>query len=420
MATPSSHIQANIVQNRPQLPIDSQKEADVGSIGASPDSHPVKGTLQGRQVTWVPDAGSMIKDGAEEAGFFNAENVSDRLSKMEKKGKKSAVAGQINKIAEFYLKKVPDLGSLNVLKSFLEALRTRGRNEGEISRLLDELFDDPVRRFAALAFALEALQNQKGNSRLLSTIQAMMDKLKSQYSSQITAGMNISATAAKYENDKFASTSELRNFYSNVVLAKEGIVETYKSIIAHFRDKNLPNAYKFLIDALGADMRSLQPSKSNVKLKLCMDDLYRLQYMGNLYRNVIAVLTTLQTKYKTGLGVREKDFYTSILEFIHKKSSMSVPYNKIVRQLKLNRLPPQIYFLSQLKNLVRLLPFRVFNQKHWREKLMTFIQDELDEVILKEEQELEEQQERKRQERKRQESGSQKRQMQKRKKNGQR
>ncbi|MCP4746093.1 MAG: hypothetical protein GY874_08115, partial [Desulfobacteraceae bacterium] len=111
---------------------------------------------------------------------------------------------------EFYLKKVPDLGSLNVLKSFLEALRTRGRNEGEISRLLDELFDDPVRRFAALSFALEALQNQKGNSRLLSTIQAMMDKLKSQYSSQITSGMNISATAAKYENDKFASTSELR------------------------------------------------------------------------------------------------------------------------------------------------------------------------------------------------------------------
>ena len=346
----------------------------------------VEGFLDGEQVTVAKNASSLIEDAAEELTFSASEKVEKDVKKRKvgKKGEGDEAQG-----SGFYVRKA------SKIKKFVQDLRKD--RPGAVRELLGRialLFKDVTDQYLALSYAKKLLEEEKeGDEELANAMGASLQYLLDSQGPSIRAGLNIAETAEAFSVEKgpggLGPVQELRDFYRDTVLKYEGFNETYESVLKNFPPENFLQATQYLIRAAGNDLHSKGPSISPVELKAVLDDLYHLESMGNLYRDFSRLGDKISREFEERIGPPPHEILHQVLSL---KEEKWITENRVLDFVDATGLKDEgarIYFLQGVRELVRLMPGKLFSDEESRRSLLDKMQEALDTLVDREEEGVE-------------------------------
>ncbi len=376
-----------------------------------------EGQYQGQKVSHKPDAASMIADAAEEMSFGASEKVEKKLSKR-KIGSKGGAKSSAMEQAELYLKKLPDLGGSKKLQQFCDHLKKQGDlSPGQLRQEAGKFFKDSSHQFAALSFAGETIGSEAEQQGLKQNLKTALTELLKEHGPSVRAGMNISETAGRFAEKGLGDIGQLRDFYRETVLKHDGINDTYRDILDNmdyfickvcrhtcsaaesakcpacgadtqsllYNEEEFLKRVDFLLKSVGCDLGSEGSSIEPARLKKVIDDLYQVEVLGNLHRNCKDILAKMQQQFNSTTGTFPPDLIKNILDGMQEQWIREDHILRLVRKIHIPDIEGQIYFVREFKELVRLIPLKIYDDPETRDNFLTAIQDALDSVIEKEE-----------------------------------
>lgn len=340
------------------------------------------GNWRGNAVSLVQSEKSLFTSALEEMSFARAERKEKDLSKRkisDTPQEKQRALG----LALAHLENTDELHDEKQLKPFLiELMRQAELSEDELGRLSEEHFSDSTQRFIALTYAREQLLSKTDSPtiKLLSTINKVLDGLIEQEGVGIRAGLNIAPITQEYAGQSLQSVPELRKFYQDSVLDYGNLASTYRKIIERYGSAQYSQSVSFLISALGADLASEGPSVPKERLRLVVDDLFKLQSLCSLEDECQELLNQLHRVYVQLSFPEKAQLMGGLLELLDEKWMDAGKVEKLLPSLSIKD-EAAIFFLQGFKEMVRLLPHKTYQDQFERDKLLGCIQECLDHRI---------------------------------------
>ncbi|MEM6916556.1 MAG: type III secretion system gatekeeper subunit SctW [Verrucomicrobiota bacterium] len=272
-----------IQSSRPHAEIAGQQQlADSG----------VTGSYRGQQVV-VQDLQSLIAENAEEMTFFKSEEV-EKKKLSERKGRSSENDVQkLKEIAEMMAKQIPDLGGKPKLDEFLEALKNQDDQSPDgLRRQAERDFPDLSHQYAALSYAMEALalDGTDDAKALVGSIRDLQATMMQERGPEITAGLNISADAARFEETGLDTTQNLRDFYRTSVVGYDNALTAFDGVMNKYGAEKFSEGLQFLIESIGTERGLNETSAPQEQLEASVNDLYFVQFIGNSDTEMRAIL----------------------------------------------------------------------------------------------------------------------------------
>jgi type III secretion protein W len=349
----------------------------------------VVGQYRGQGVTHKGDVMSLIADAAEELTFGASERVEKKLSKR-KPGRAGALKTRAMERAEAYLKKLSETPELQKLKQFVEHLKKQGAMSPQ--QLMQEakgFFKHTSHQFAGLLYAKKMLAEEGGSEKILSAVDSALDDCMKDLEPKLANGIDVFSSASGFSEKGRGEVQEIWDFYRELVLKYETLNEIYHSLVEHYGETEFTRAIGLLIKAVGNYLQSQDFSISPLELKRVIDDLYFLEVLGNLHTEASHILEKVESQYGIAPKISPLDLTTRVLTLKEEKWLRSEQVTKITDQAGVMEIDAQIYFLRELKEFVRLIPLKIYDDLANREKLIDTVQEALDAAIDLEEEELE-------------------------------
>ena len=164
-----------------------------------------------------------------------------------------------------------------------------------------------------------------------------------------------------------------------------------------FETKDFYKAVHMMIELLGRDMESANPSRDKSALIVVREGLFRVEVAGQLFGRIRAYRKLLLKFYPECAKVEfDVDQQIKVATKIAKLSIQSFagksPIFELMQDFGINTndLQMSIFAFTQFIEMIRILPLKFFENLDIRLQIITAMQQELDELILTEEnQELE-------------------------------
>ena len=299
---------------------------------------------------------------------------------------------------------------------FMAQLRRSQRTGSydEIKEALDETFDDPTLKNAAVVVAIKLLDKQAGgDSDLKQLLQQVLQELTESQGAEVRAGYNVSNVAAATVGSEAELIAALRDFYCQVVFGDQNLVNTYHYIMKSFPDKiekakrdkqrknqqgqdssedeldgpegqkRLEKALEFLLKSLAAELKSNAPSLEPPLLKSVMDGICQMEFLRNSYRSFLQMLTKLNAQCSV-VPIAPSRLIKEILGRVTKDVMSDDELLRVASEFGVPPLQLSIEFLTRIYDMVRLFPERVFPSSKNREVFLTAVQHALDSAIARE------------------------------------
>lgn len=347
-----------------------------------------RGSYRGEAVALAQDPISMIEDAAEELTFEVGAKVAEKeLKDREITNKRDdARVKAIEKIRE-YLEKVPDIGDREKLNRLLERLtRQPPSTAGQLADAVGESYGDPSHQFVALEFLKNGLGDDQAALRELA--ETAQSRLMEEKGPEVTAGLNISATAARFAAQQGGSVQDFRDFYRQTVLGRESLGATYAAILENYGTEDFPATLAFLIKAVGDDLAATRSSIDPTELKLLVDDLSELENLNTIHENSGETLRRINGRFGLAAGKKATDLMKGLLPIMNESWADSNKVARLAPELGIrSNLEAEIYFLREVTEIVRRIPVKVFATPENRDNLLLASQQALDEAIEREENE---------------------------------
>ena len=344
-----------------------------------------QGIYRGERVSQQFDIQSLIADAAEELTFVASEKVEKDISKRKISSYKDRTVELIKRI-ERYLKQVPDLGSPEKLKEFLEHIKkVPFHSPSQLREETKKFFKDITHQYIALFYSLEVLEEEDPSNELIPILKEVTENLLAESGPEIRAGLNISTAAVDFSEKGLGEIQSLRDFYRENILNYESLSKLYDALLKNFDEDDFEKAVFFLIEAVGNDLRSQGPSISPAQLKQIMDDLYRLEVVGNFHRDCASLIEQIQNLFELKIFLTPSELAGKILSLREEKWLVSSKVENLIKDTGISNLEAKIFFLTELKKIVRTIPLKVFEDLDQREKFLAVIQETLDNMIELEE-----------------------------------
>lgn len=381
----SGRIDPNVSLNQPLTSARAREESATAAEAA-------RGAYRGEAVVLDEDPLSMIEDAAEELTFGASEKVESKELAERKVEGGSRILDRVDAAerVQEYLAKLPDMGRQEKLQEFVNQLRQHGANTPR--QVLDEVrqfYSDVSHQYAALAYADEELEREGGPEELRAAVRGAMDESMREHGPEIRAGLNISSVAAEFSGRELGEIQQLRDFYRQTVLGHDGLRETFGSILKEYGAGGAPNAISFLLKAVGEDFSSKGPSIEPSELKLILDDMYKLEVLSTVHDRAAALLDRMGRRFDSVRGGNPEELMGSVLTLADSSWVQPDQVAQIGKGLGIREPEPEIYFLREMKEMVRLIPPKIFPDADRRDRLLDAVQDALDAAIEREEEGLE-------------------------------
>ena len=241
------------------------------------------GSYRGQSVSLIPSLQSIL-EAAEELTFKAAESRSTDLSKKKVIDK----VRQGNKIEEDvneFLHQVDKTHKGNEIKNIAKMLSVAEFIDiNDLKEFLLTNLKDVTDQFAVLVMAKNMLP--KGASALRSMIDALINQYVDKDAARINAGINIHATAIKYEDKNLDDLQSLRNFYRGTILNYKSLSSAYKEILSKYGEKRVFKAITFLLQGLGVELQANSASLEKIRLRQILDDLNKLKLLNTLMDHI--------------------------------------------------------------------------------------------------------------------------------------
>jgi len=364
------------------------------NTGGSDDSSDTStGTYRGRRVLTVPNPLSMIEEAAEEVGMEAEERMDRRLE--ERRGshghtespKKSAMTslltGESEAEAEAQAESILDREELEDYVRYLED--HRNSSEKEVLDEAERRFADVSDQYQAMAEAGTLLGDGEENAGLRQALDRAEANLLETSGPAVRAGLNIVEAALALASSGFAPVDEIRDFYRKSILDFASVADLYKKIIKRFGKEKFQTSVEFLLRASGQDLESAGPSISKEQLRSVTDQLYDVEVLGNMHRNLSDLLDRTRELFKQGLHAEAFDLMSEILRLTGERWIRAEDFQQMLEKAEIADLHASIYFLTALREQIRLIPLKVYPSTESRGKMLDAAQIALDGIVEKDE-----------------------------------
>jgi type III secretion protein W len=246
----------------------------------------------------------------------------------------------------------------------LDAARRRFRDASDQYEALDALEDE--------------VEEDGGSDDLLETIKGAKDHLMEEEGPSIRAGLNVVEEAEIFAHAGLADFDELRDFYRKSVLHFDSVAQLFQSVLKRYGKGGFSQALAFLIKAAGNDLNSQGPSMPAAHLRSVIRHLYDVETLGTIHRDLDKLLEKMRNLFHQ---TREDDDYRLTEQVLALTQKTFVPLKQvqgIPQSLGVNGAEATIYFLTALKNQIRLIPLSAFARPEGRGKVLTTAQEALD------------------------------------------
>ena len=364
------------------------------NTGGSDDSSDTStGTYRGRRVLTVPNPLSMIEEAAEEVGMEAEERMDRRLE--ERRGshghtespKKSAMTslltGESEAEAEAQAESILDREELEDYVRYLED--HRNSSEKEVLDEAERRFADVSDQYQAMAEAGTLLGDGEENAGLRQALDRAEANLLETSGPAVRAGLNIVEAALALASSGFAPVDEIRDFYRKSILDFASVADLYKKIIQRFGKEKFQTSVEFLLRASGQDLESAGPSISKEQLRSVTDQLYDVEVLGNMHRNLSDLLDRTRELFKQGLHAEAFDLMSEILRLTGERWIRAEDFQQMLEKAEIADLHASIYFLTALREQIRLIPLKVYPSTESRGKMLDAAQLALDGIVEKDE-----------------------------------
>jgi len=222
---------------------------------------------------------------------------------------------------------------------------------------------------------------------MLEAMNEALQELEDEHGAEIKAGLNISDDATALAEEGFGEVGELRDFYRQEVLGNEGISSSYRSIMKHYKEVGFEKAIAFLIEAAGNDLHASSSSMSSAELTSIIDNLYFSQSLGNLHRMAGEDIAKVQKNFGEGKNASAHTIMEALLTCIEGKGRPGPIIAGLAAKCYIQSIVANIYFLTRMKEMFRLMPDKLFMDIVLRSRLRDEVQIYLDDYIAREDDE---------------------------------
>ena len=368
-------------------PIDGpgQVRSDTLAPFSSGQTAAVRANFRGENVTYSKDPVAALEDAAEELTFAHSEKVEKKLSKR-KINSKAALKSFAAEQAEKYLRDVPDLERNRKLSEFAKELLKQG-DEAHAREFLrhsaEQFSEDKTHQFLALSYTCELAKENDASPETIASLEAAMAELQAEAQPEIQAGLNVSAVADDFSDEGIGGVQQLRDFYRDVVLDYAGVNDAYKQITQQRPDADFVKSVNFLLKSLAADLSASSHSLDKVQLKQIMDDMYQLKLLNGMHDQCQDLLTRVRHNFSgVSEGFATDDLMRELLAAQDKGWEGEAFFSALPGKLGIRTSDAQIYFLQGFKEVLRLVPLKVFKDDDIkRQRLLQSMQQSLDIAI---------------------------------------
>lgn len=347
-------------------------------------SNGVAGSYQGHSVREYPNQASLLVDSLEELSEAVSDEVDVDFEKRE------IQTGRLRDIVDDLLEldglskqadSLADLGKGQLRRALNSLLQQRFATSDQLRRFVGERFKDPSHQYVVLSALLQALTRGRADGRRIAAVQHALDDLQKTQGPQIRAGINVTAVASERAAGDPNALGALRQTYRDAVLGYAGMTETYQALIKRYGATGLGQALKFLIAALGADLDATAPSIDRSRLRAIVEDIYRLEVLSGLAEDCNEIMRRVDTEG----GCRGNDLLSHVIDLVQDRWPTGEKIGRLPSSLCVYSLASEIMLLKQLRELLRLLPTKVYTADDQRPRLLDAAQDALDAAIDREE-----------------------------------
>ena len=340
-----------------------------------------QGSYRGERVGLVPDPVALLEDSAEELTFAHSEKVEKKLAK--RKMGKSELKTFAMEQAERYLNQVPDLEKSQKLADFAKQISQMEASTSprQLQEFAKQSYQDASHQFLALSYARDQLQAEGADDEQIANLSKAITQLEEQHGPEIRAGINISQNAAAAARQGVGKIQGLRDFYRDVVLDYTSVTQAYTKVVKDHSGEKFMDAVGFLLSGLAAEVGKDSRSLPKSQLKAIMDDIYQLKLLGGMYHQCDALMDKVHDNYHSAQAKDGQALLQEILELKEKGWYSDQLVESIAGKLDIKPTDAKIYFFNGLKDLIRLIPRKAFEDENKRTELMDSVQQALDTAI---------------------------------------
>ncbi len=221
---------------------------------------------------------------------------------------------------------------------------------------------------------------------LIARVREARDTLNKNFGREIVAGKNISKEARDFSQLDLGSPTALRDLYREITGTERSANQLFEDLSTKFPFEKLKEVIKFLLNALGRDIKSKGPSIEKPLLYKLLTETRNLQAILSLY---------LFFKQRMGIIFRGFDknglYYPKKLTFdlmarlfmklLEDKYPSAVKVIRLSRDLGIEEeIIAQIIVLSQFRDAVRNVAPKLYRSNQHRQELLNAYMDALEEL----------------------------------------
>ncbi len=370
--------------------IDGQSGA--GQAGGMPrdyqadDLSEKKGAYEGRGVTVSGNPSSLVNDATGETTDSSAELEEKTLDERKLTDEDETDAMSMQQ-AEYLIEKAVDWSMRKRVHDFVDHLKQNaGFTAIQLRREAKLFFPDVSDQYIGLYYAKAEIDRQPGFGLLKKGLAEALGGLEQDHGPEIRAGLNVADAARTDATLGLGEAQGLRDLYRETVLDYKGTLAAFDAILEKYGATDFMRAVHFLIKALGQDMASTGPSTSPEQLKLINDDLFQLEALNHLHEAGQNVLDRMRTVYNAPQAPEDaKLLMKPLLQMKDERWINSTSFTNLAASLGLTKTEEQIHFLTEVKELARQLPLKLYDNPETRPTFLQAAQAALDEAIGREE-----------------------------------
>lgn len=229
-----------------------------------------------------------------------------------------------------------------------------------------------------------------------------IDKLRKAHGKEIKDGYNLIPKAAELLKAQKGSNAEavaLATAYREEALQMKNPYDVLEKFLK--KEENKKKSFKdyiaMMIELLGEDIQSANPSRSTEELLAVREGLFRMEITGQIHDdmgNLKQCMRKIFCHEKEEEAPKLEEQLAATKEFIQSTHSSAVSETQIhhlydLFSIDTSQIYQEICFLHHTLDAIRKLPMKYFSDPQMRIQLVESVQSQLDAKILQEEEEME-------------------------------
>lgn len=258
----------------------------------------------------------------------------------------------------------------------------------EILEKVAAIYPDAALADESLDFLIET-----SDAALMAATAEAKDKLNKDKSKEITAGRNMGAQAREFAQEGLGSPTSLRDLYRDLTLNPREPLKLFDELAEKFQYPILKSAIRFMLHALGSDLKSKGPSIQRGELKRLIDETRSMQGILGIFRFFQSRVRLISRAFNShSLMLPSRLTFELIARiFVKILSERFMNPDKIVQTAKLmgiaEEIAAQIIVFSQMRDALRQIAPKYFRDPRHRDELLKAFLDTLEKLedLLEEE-----------------------------------